>query len=124
MVDKVVSKSELRKMSVTLQVRATPEEKAMLKARAGAFGISVGELIRQTIFKSKPKSKTDLEAIHALAVTRSDLGRLGGMLKGALSGVFPNSGLLDQKQTRDLLHKIEAAQAEVVDSVNFLVGKA
>ena len=119
-----MSKSELRKMSVTIQVRATPEEKAILKAQAEVFGISVGNLVRQTIFKSKPKSKTDLKAIQDLAVTRSDLGRLGGLLKGGLSGVFPYSGLLDQNQTRDLLCKIEAAQAEVINCVKLLVNKA
>ena len=119
-----MSESESRKMTVTIQVRATPTEKATLKARADAFGISIGELVRQTIFKTKPQSKTDLTAIHALAATRADLGRLGGMLKGWLGGAFPNSPSPDQMPTRSLLHKIEIAQAEVLEAVKKLVSKS
>lgn len=109
---------------MTIQVRATPSEKAMLKARAAAFGISVGELVRQTIFSTKPKSKTDLTAIQELAVTRADLGRVGGLLKGWLAGSFPDSPSPDQIKIRALLHKIEIAQADVLASVKKLMGKS
>lgn len=119
-----MSASESRKMNETIQVRATPEEKALLKARAAAFGISVGELVRETIFSTKPKSKTDLQAIHALATTRADLGRLGGLLKGWLAGSFPNSPNLDQQEARGLLQEIEAAQVKVLNAVKKLVDKA
>lgn len=119
-----MSESENRKMTVTIQVRATPEEKAMLKARATAFGISVGELVRETIFRTKPKSKTDLEAIQVLATTRADLGRVGGLLKGWLSGSFPDSPTPNQAEVRVLLHKIKAAQVEVLNSVKKLVGNS
>lgn len=119
-----MSKSESRKKTVTIQVRATPSEKAMLKARADAFCISVGELVRETIFNTKPKSKTDLAAIQVLATTRADLGRVGGLLKGLLGGSFSNSSIFDQQQARGLLHKIEAAQVEILNSVKKLVDKA
>lgn len=111
-------------MTVTIQVRATPQEKLVLKSRATAFGISVGELIRQTIFRTQPKSKTDLEAIQALAFARADLGRLGGLLKGWLGGSFPNSLPSDSIQIRTLLHDIEAAQIMVLDAVKKLAGKS
>ena len=114
-------RSESRKMTKTVQVRATPEEKHRLKARAAAYGISMGELCRQTIFRATPKSKTDLEAIRALAMARADLGRLGGILKGWLApGSFPSSPLPDKKHVRDLLHEIEAAQSLVVSTVKKL----
>lgn len=119
-----MSGSESRKKTLTLQVRATPEEKSMLKARAAAFGISVGELVRQTIFSTKPKSKTDLTAIQELAVTRADLGRVGGLLKGWLAGSFPDSPSPDQIKIRALLHKIEIAQADVLAAVKKLVGQS
>lgn len=109
---------------MTVQVRATPEEKAMLKTRAAAFGISIGELVRETIFSTKPKSKTDLAAIQVLAASRADLGRVGGLLKGWLSGSFPDSPSPDQMQIRALLHKIEIAQTEVLAAVKKLAGKA
>lgn len=119
-----MSTSESRKMTETIQVRATPEEKALLKAQAEAFGISVGHLVRETIFRSKPKSKTDLVAIQSLAVSRADLGRVGGLLKGWLAGTFPNSPQPDQVPIRALLNKIENAQSEVLDAVKKLVGES
>lgn len=119
-----MSKSNSRNRSKTIQVRATAEEKSELKSRAAAFGISVGELVRQIIFRAKPKSKTDQEAVMELAQARADLGRLGGLLKGALVGSFPNSELMSQMQTRELLHEIEGAQIEVINAVKKLVVKA
>lgn len=119
-----MSGSESRKKTVTVQVRATHEEKAMLKARAAAFGISIGELVRQTIFRTTPKAKTDLEAIQALAISRADLGRVGGLLKGWLSGSFPDSPIPNQAEIRVLLHEIEAAQVVVLNAVKKLVDKA
>ena len=116
-----MSESESRKMTVTIQVRATPQEKALLKARASAFGISIGGLVRETIFRTTPKSKTDVVAIQALANARADLGRVGGLLKGLLGGSFPNSPTFDLQQARGLLHEVEDAQAEVLNAVKRLV---
>lgn len=119
-----MSNSESRRMIKTIQVRATSEEKEILKEQAAAFGISIGELIRQTVFRTKPRSLTDKEAIMALAKTRADLGRLGGLLKGGLSGLFSNSQALDPRQARALLHEIECAQTQVLNAVDKLIGKA
>lgn len=119
-----MSDSESRNMTVTIQVRTTPPEKARLKALAEVFGISVGELVRQTIFKTKPKAKTDLLAIQVLAASRADLGRVGGLLKGWLCGSFKNSPSPDQILVRELLHKIETAQAKVLEAVKLLVSKS
>ncbi len=116
-----MSNSESRKKTATIQVRATPSEKALLKARADAFGISLGELVRATIFKTKPHAKTDLKAIQELAASRADLGRVGGLLKGWLGGAFQNAPLADQMQIRSLLKKIENAETEVIKAVKKLV---
>lgn len=113
-------RSESRKRAKTIQVRATPEEKDVLKARAAAFGISVGELCRQTIFRATPKAKTDLEAIQALAMTRAEMGRLGGLLKGWLAGAFPAAPPPDRPRVRELLHEIEAAKDVVVHTAKAL----
>jgi hypothetical protein len=118
------AKSEKRQKTKVLGVRATPEEHAKLKAKAAAFGISMGELCRETLFGTTPKSKIDQEGIEALAVARADLGRLGGLLKGWLAGSFPDAPEPDSVQIRDLLKKSEAAQAVVVSAVKKLVGNA
>ena len=114
--------SESRKKTELIQVRATPEEKAALKQRAAAFGISMGSLCRETIFGAKPKAKTDQLAIAELATTRADLARLGNMLKGWLGTAFPNSPAPDRKQVRDLLRKIDIAKNKVTDAAKGLMG--
>src|SRR5476649_1987179 len=95
-------RSENRVKTELIQVRATPDEKAMLKTRAAAFGISVGELCRQTIFGAKPKSLVDQQAIQALADARADLGRIGGLLKGWLGPrEFPDAPYRGKEDARD-----------------------
>ena len=118
-------RSESRKKTELIQVRATPLEKGKLKSCAAAFGISMGDLCRQSIFGSTPKSMTDQDAISELAVTRADLGRLGGLLIGWLSGSFPQ-GVPIPKPNSDvvkLLREIESAQKLVADAVKKVAGK-
>lgn len=115
----MAARSESRIKTLLIQVRATPAEKASLKQRAAAFDVSMGELCREAIFRSVPKSRVDQNAIQELAATRADLGRLGGLLKGYLAGSFP-TGTPPLKTKADvvaLLHKIEATQKLVVESV-------
>lgn len=116
-------RSESRKKTELIPVRATPEEKSFLKARASAFGVSVGELCRQTIFGVTPKSKVDQDAIHELAAARADLGRVGGLLKGWLVGSFPNSVRPEIEQVRVLLRQLESCQSAVIDAVNAIADK-
>lgn len=120
----MAARSESRLKTELVQVRATPEEKERLRARAAAFGISMGELCRQSIFKATPRSKTDQGAIAELASSRADLGRLGGLLKGWLSGAFDRSAP-DIKSRDDviaLLRQIETGQTRVLAAVKKVAG--
>lgn len=116
----MAARSESRKKTELIQVRATPEEKEQLRARAAAFGVSVGELCRQTIFGAQPKSRVDQEAIQQLAATRADLGRFGGLLKGWLAGSFPGAPRPDLGQVRSLLTQLEQSQNNVIALVKAL----
>ena len=118
----MATRSESRQKTELIQVRCTPDEKAALKARAAAFGISMGELCRGTIFGTKPKSKIDQEAIQELANARADLGRLGGLFKGWLGGSFERGkrGPNTRAEIRRLLDDIELAEAKVIASVKKL----
>lgn len=121
-----MSRSEKRIKIDYIQVRCSPEEKAQLRARAEAFGVSMGELCRETIFRTKPNSKTDQQAIAELVETRADLGRLGGLFRGWLGGeAFPNAPMApDNKPVRELLHDIETAEKTVLAAVKKLVARA
>lgn len=109
-----MSKSESRKKTELVQVRCTPAEKAMLRDRANAFGISVGELCRNIVFGTKPKSVFDAKAISELARLRADHGRLGGLLKGWLSGSFDNSPKPNREEIKSLLDNIKSIEAEII----------
>lgn len=121
----MATRSESRQKTELIQVRATPDEKETLKGRAAVFGISMGELCRETIFGVKPKSKTDLDAIAELALTRADLGRLGGLLKGWLAGSFDKAapGPKTLGDVVNLLHEIQDAEKLVVAAVKKLASK-
>lgn len=119
----MASRSETRKKTKQIQVRATPEEKEQLKARADAFGLSVGELCRQAVFGVKLKAQVDRDAIDALHDARADLGRMGGLLKGWLAGSFPGAPRPDIEEVRDLLKQINASQEKVITSVKELMEK-
>ena len=120
----MATRSESRQKTELIQVRCTPEEKAALKARAAAFGISMGELCRGTIFGAKLKSKTDQDAIDELAETRADLGRLGCLFKGWLAGSFERGtpGPKTRAEIRRILDDIELTELKVRDSANRLAG--
>lgn len=120
------ARSELRKKTVTIGVRATPEEKVQLKARAAAFGISLGKLCRSAIFDSVPKSKIDQSSIADLAAARADLGRMGGLLKGWLAGSFKQVAptLQTLADVEILLREIKEGQKKVVEAVHKLTGNA
>lgn len=121
----MAARSESRQKTELIQVRATPAEKASLKQRAAAFNVSVGELCREAIFRSVPKSKVDQDAIQELAATRAGLGRLGGLLKGYLTDSFPVGTPPPKTKTSvvALLHEIETTQKLVVDIVKEVVSK-
>jgi hypothetical protein len=121
--DDMAARSESRQKTKLIQVRATPEEKVQLKARADAFGVSMGELCRRTIFGTKSKSLVDQDAIQELASTRADLGRLGGLLKGWLAGSFPAAPRPGIEQVRALLKQIEVSQMIVIASVKSMIDK-
>jgi hypothetical protein len=121
----IAIRSESRQKTKLIQVRATPEEKEKLKAKADAFGVSVGELCRSAIFGVILKPKTDQNAIQELAATRADMGRVGGLLKGWLSGAFPH-GIPSTKVHTEvvaLLREIEKAQIRVIDAFTKVAGK-
>lgn len=119
----MAARSESRQKTELIQVRATPEEKELLKKRAAVFGVSMGELCRQSIFGARPKSRVDQDAIQELAATRADMGRLGGLLKGWLAGSFPAAPGPEVERVRALLKQLEASQATVIACVKHLVGK-
>jgi len=121
----MATRSESRQKTEMIQVRCTPEEKEMLRDRAIAFGCSMGELCRETIFRTRPKSKMDQQAVLELAQARADLGRLGGLFKGWLAGSFEvgQPGPKTKEEIKRLLAQIEETQLSVLQTVKTMAVK-
>lgn len=102
--------SETRRRSATqVMVRVTTEEKAAIAARASEAGMSAPGFMRTLALGAVPTAKADAAAVRELAQANADLGRLGGLLKMALSEGF--TGGVGPQEMRRLLKKIEAQQA-------------
>lgn len=118
-------RSESRVKTKTIPVRVSPEEKLKVESLAASCKMSRSSYLLQAGLGITPSSKTDLEAVHALADARSNLGRLGGLLKGWLAGSFsqPAPSLKSHADVLKLLREIEVAQKSVVAAAIKVAGK-
>ena len=93
---------------IALRSYVTPEEYKSIKNSADLAGMSVSAYIKTVCLGREVQSLEDQTAIFELAKVSADLGRLGGLLKLALSEKaidrFRGGGLLDAiTRTRRLL---------------------
>ncbi len=64
-----------------MQIRLTPEERAILGTKAKDTKLTVASYLRNLALNYPVTSKVDREAVHQLTQARGDLGRLGGLFK-------------------------------------------
>lgn len=88
----------------------TAEEYDQVKALASQAGLSVSTYMKRVSLGQQVKSLTDQRALLAVMKANADLGRLGGLLKLALTD-RERGGHVDYRRT---LRQIEKSQAEVV----------
>ena len=91
-----------------LQAYVTPDERAAVRARAAAAGMTLSAYIRAACLGVRTISAFDRHAVAALAKVNADQGRLGGLLKMYLQDPAP-----DQKTAEQLLSNILDVQAEL-----------
>jgi len=89
----------------------TPEEYGQVSAMAKQAGLSVSTFVKRVSLGERVRSKEDQQTIIALHKANADFGRVGGLLKLALSS--GQSGVLTF-ECRGLLRQIEKSQAEVM----------
>lgn len=95
-----------KKLRITVYL--TPEEHAEIAASAARAGISLSKFAKLVCTGVSVPSLEHKQAVLNILKTRADLGRLGGLLKQALSeGIGPEHDL------RRLLREIEAGQREL-----------
>jgi len=91
-----------------LRSYVTPEEYKIIKENAGRARMSVSNYVKTVCLGHEVRSAVDKSAVLDLAKVSADLGRLGGLLKLALSEKaidrLRGNGLLDDiARTRRLL---------------------
>jgi hypothetical protein len=89
----------------------TGKEHDRITELAAQCGLSVSELVRRVVLGQEVNTKVDKEAFLSLLKVNADLGRLGGLLKLALTEDVPK--IASRKQIRELLHNIEDRQEEM-----------
>lgn len=96
------SGSEVRKKTVSLPVRFTPEEAATVRSKALDSGVPVSEFMRCAALGRKTRSAVDSQIIN-------ELRRMGGMLKDQ----FNKSGGQYSEASAAALREITDAIARV-----------
>lgn len=93
-----------------LHAYLTPEEYDQIKVMADQAGLSISTFVKRVCLGQELRSNADQEAVRALLQANADLGRLGGLLKMALSEGKAGAMAFDFRQT---LKQIEKGQAHV-----------
>ncbi|MCT4625695.1 hypothetical protein [Halodesulfovibrio sp.] len=96
---------------VCLKSYVTESESDRIVALAKQCGLSVSELVRRVALGQEVNTKVDKEAFLSLLKVNADLGRLGGLLKFALTAEARK--VASHREIRELLHQIEDRQEEM-----------
>lgn len=96
---------------VCLKSYVTESESDRIVALAKQCGLSISELVRRVALGQDVNTKVDKEAFLSLLKVNADLGRLGGLLKFALTAEARK--VASQREIRELLHQIEDRQEEM-----------
>ena len=89
-----------------IRARVTEHEYNHIKLKAQNMGLPLSTYIRNISMNYPVKSVADQNALNALLSTRADLGKVGGLLKLALSQKTP-LGDRSTVEVEQLLHDIE-----------------
>jgi hypothetical protein len=89
-----------------IRARVTEHEYNHIKLKSQNMGLPLSAYIRNIAMNYPVKSVADQNALNALLSTRADLGRVGGLLKLALSQKTP-LGDISTVEVEQLLHDIE-----------------
>lgn len=96
-----------------IRARVTEHEYNQIKLKAHNMGLPLSAYIRNISMNYPIKSVADQNALNALINTKADLGRVGGLLKMALTNNTP----LGNRNT----HEIEQLLEEIEDKAQKLL---
>ena len=101
-----------------LQVVVDSEERAQIKARAAATGLSVSGYLRAAALGHRVQSVMDHKVVGDLVKVAGDQGRLGGLLKLWLVDQ-PGKGApeIEVRRLLDRLGELQGTLAEIVGRI-------
>ena len=98
-----------RRESSPIKVWVTPEEKAAIKAKAGAHSLSASSYLRRLGLAMPVESTIDQRAILDLVKINADLGRFGGLIKMWLT----TNADFESLSAQGLQRKLESTLSDV-----------
>ena len=102
-------KEKTRRESNPIKVWVTPEEKAVIKAKAGAHSLSASSYLRRLGLAMPVESTIDQRAILDLVKINADLGRFGGLIKMWLT----TNADFESLSAQGLQRKLESTLSDV-----------
>jgi hypothetical protein len=116
-------KEKTRRESSPIKVWVTPDEKAAIRAKAGAHSLSASSYLRRLGLALPVESTIDQRAILELVKINADLGRFGGLIKMWLTSNADFQSLSAQGLQRKLettLTDVRALQKKMSDRLEDL----
>jgi hypothetical protein len=102
-------KEKTRRESSPIKVWVTPEEKGVIKAKAGAHSLSASSYLRRLGLAMPVESTIDQRAILDLVKINADLGRFGGLIKMWLT----TNADFESLSAQGLQRKLESTLSDV-----------
>lgn len=106
------------KKSTVIYTRVTIEEHQKISEKAAMCNVKVSRFLRNLSLGYPLASKVDQLAFLELGKCRADLGRLGGLLKMALTS---KDKRVDENSLKELLERIEKNQDELLNLANKMI---
>ncbi|EPR1029469.1 TPA: LysR family transcriptional regulator [Acinetobacter nosocomialis] len=111
-------KKPKRKRQSVIQVVVTKEEKAQIEKNAELAKISTSQYLRDLGLGYKPKSLVDIMVIQEVRSLKSDMNKVGGLLKLLLSGQK-----VDPKEFRSTVNGLLLDFSRNQNSLDTLISK-
>ena len=103
----------------TIKVVVTEEEKLMIESRAKDANLSNSQYLRDLGLGYQPQSLTDIKTIQEIRSLKSDMNKVGGLLKNLMNGE-----LTDPKEIRSRVNGLLLDFSRNQNSIDLFISKS
>ena len=101
-----------------IQVVVTEAEKKQIEENAAQGNLSASQYLRDLGFGYQPKSLTDIKTIQEIRSLKSDMNKVGGLLKNLMNGE-----LTDPKEIRSKVNGLLLDFSKNQNSIDLFISK-